>query len=400
MKKRITMLYRAMILVTAQIVSYLFHKVLEKKNIWIFSEKKLEARDNGYHFYKFIRERHPEINAYYVIDKHGADVDKVKRLGPVIWYNSFKHCVYFYIAKERVCSQAHGVRPFEEFSSLQRIKLYRRKDQRQINLKHGISKDYSSAFDFRKMGYDLYVSGVKSEYDYIKTNFNYPEKNIVLSGFCRFDALHNLPEPKKQILIMPTFRSWLRTSDSSKPEASQEEMQKFVNSEYYHFYSSLLSSEELIDVAKESGYSIVFYLHYTFQPYTKAFNSLASDIVSIAGREGSDVQTLLKESALLITDYSSVFFDFAYMHKPVIYVQFDKNEYREKHYKEGMFVYERDGFGPVCYDIQSTVVEVNNELKDNCVLNTLYRKRVLDFFIPYDNHNCERVYNSILKLEE
>ena len=394
------MLFRASYLVAAQLVAFMLHKFLERKDLWIFSEKKLEARDNGYHFFKFIREQHPEINAYYVIDKYGADVEKVKSLGPIVWYNSFRHCVYYYIAKERVCSQAHGVRPFEEFSSLQRIKLYRRKDQRQINLKHGISKDYSSAFDFRKMGYDLYVSGVKSEYDYIKTNFNYPDKNIVLSGFCRFDALHNLPKPKKQILIMPTFRSWLRTSDSSKPEASQEEMQKFVNSEYYHFYSNLLSNEELIDAARGCGYSIVFYLHYTFQPYTKAFSSLASDVVTIAGREGSDVQTLLKESALLITDYSSVFFDFAYMYKPVIYTQFDKAEYREKHYKEGMFVYERDGYGPVCCDIESTVKEVINELKDNCELNFLYGKRVLDFFIPYDNHNCERVYNAILKLEE
>ena len=400
MKKRIIMLFRASYLVAAQLVAFMLHKFLERKDLWIFSEKKLEARDNGYHFFKFIREQHPEINAYYVIDKYGADVEKVKSLGPIVWYNSFRHCVYYYIAKERVCSQAHGVRPFEEFSSLQRIKLYRRKDQRQINLKHGISKDYSSAFDFRKMGYDLYVSGVKSEYDYIKTNFNYPDKNIVLSGFCRFDALHNLPKPKKQILIMPTFRSWLRTSDSSKPEASQEEMQKFVNSEYYHFYSNLLSNEELIDAARGCGYSIVFYLHYTFQPYTKAFSSLASDVVTIAGREGSDVQTLLKESALLITDYSSVFFDFAYMYKPVIYTQFDKAEYREKHYKEGMFVYERDGYGPVCCDIESTVKEVINELKDNCELNFLYGKRVLDFFIPYDNHNCERVYNAILKLEE
>lgn len=400
MKRVLLELYRVLFLVSAQICGYLFRSHFEKKNIWIFSEKKLEARDNGYHFFKYIIEHHPEINAYYVIDKHGADVEKVKRLGPVVWYNSFKHCVYYYIAKERVCSQAHGVRPFEDYSSLQRIKIYKRKDQRQINLKHGISKDFSSAFDFRKMGYDLYISGVKSEYDYIKTNFNYPDKNIVLSGFCRFDALHNLPKPKKQILIMPTFRSWLRTSDSSKPEASAEEMQKFIDSDYYKFYSSLLSNTDLLSKAVEQGYSIVFYLHYTFQPYTKAFKHLASEVVTIAGRDGNDVQTLLKESSLLVTDYSSVFFDFAYMHKPVTYAQFDKAEYREKHYKEGMFVYERDGFGPVCSDLKSTVIEVEKELENNCLLDELYMKRVSNFFIPYDNHNCERVYKAILKLEE
>lgn len=399
MKITLSLSYRALVLVAAQIVAYLKHWSLEKKNIWIFSEKKLEARDNGYHFFKFIREKHPEINAYYVIDKNGADVEKVKNVGPVILYDSFRHCVYYYVAKERVCSQIHGVRPFEEYPALNRIRIYKRKDQRQINLKHGISKDYSPVFDFRKIGYDLYIAGVKPEYDYIKSLFNYPDKNIVLSGFCRFDALHNLPASKKQVLIMPTFRSWLRTSDSSKQEASDEEMQKFLKSDYFKFYSGLLTENNLIQTAKELGFTIIFYLHYTFQPYTKAFQPFASDIVTVAGREGFDVQALLKESALLVTDYSSVFFDFAYMHKPVVYAHFDKAEYREKHYKEGMFVYERDGFGPVCSDLQTVVVETKAIMQNNCELTETYKKRVEGFFVPNDNHNCERVYDAILNLE-
>lgn len=399
MKRIVNLSYRAIVLITAQIVAFLLQKSLEKRNIWIFSEKKLEARDNGYHFFKFIRTNHPEIDAYYVIDKRGTDVEKVKKLGPVIRYDSFRHCVYFFAAKERICSQIHGVRPFEEYSALKSIRIYKRKDQRQINLKHGISKDYSPVFDFRKMGYDLYIAGVKPEYDYIKSLFNYPDKNIVLSGFCRFDALHNLPAPQKQVLIMPTFRSWLRTSDSSKQEASNEEMSMFLKSDYFKFYSDLLIDSNLIRTVKELGYSIVFYLHYTFQPYTKAFQPFVSEVVTIAGREGFDVQTLLKESALLVTDYSSVFFDFAYMHKPVVYAHFDKAEYREKHYKEGMFVYERDGFGPVCGDLPSVIEETKTLLRNNCELAEVYKKRVDEFFIPNDNHNCERVYDAILNLE-
>ena len=53
---------------------------------------------------------------------------------------------------------------------------------------------------------------------------------------------------------------------------------------------------------------------------------------------------------------SSVAFDFAYLGKPVIYAQFDKEEFYEKHdYKAGYFNYERDGFGEVVYDLESTV---------------------------------------------
>ena len=397
--RKLLILYRALYLSFAQLIALCLHKSYEKKEIWIVSEKKLEARDNGYHFFKYLRTQHPEINSFYVIDKRGSDVGKVQQIGPIIHYNSFRHCIYYYVAKERICSQIHGVQPFEEFSVLKRIHIYKRKDQRQINLKHGISKDYSTAFDFRKMGYDLYISGVKSEYDYIKEHFNYPDKNIVLSGFCRFDALHNIAAPRKQILVMPTFRSWLRTSDSSKQEASIEEMQLFKQSDYFSFYSSLLTAPELINALKVSGYIMVFYLHYTFQPYTKAFSNYSSNVVKIADREGDDVQALLKESALLITDYSSVFFDFAYMHKPVVYAQFDKAEYREKHYKEGMFIYERDGFGPVCSDISSVISETKDLLIRNCHLNDQFLQRITRFFIPYDNHNCQRVFDAIINLE-
>ena len=73
------------------------------------------------------------------------------------------------------------------------------------------------------------------------------------------------------------------------------------------------------------------------------------DII-IADKDTFDVQDLLIRSQILITDYSSVFFDFAYMKKPEIFFQFDNERYRNSHYKEGYFSYELDGFGKVTYN--------------------------------------------------
>lgn len=53
-----------------------------------------------------------------------------------------------------------------------------------------------------------------------------------------------------------------------------------------------------------------------------------------------DVQQLLKESLLLITDYSSVFFDMMYMNKPVIFYQFDENQYRKVIIKKDILIIE------------------------------------------------------------
>ena len=49
---------------------------------------------------------------------------------------------------------------------------------------------------------------------------------------------------------------------------------------------------------------------------------------------------LFNTSALMITDYSSVFFDFVYQKKPCIFYQFDKKDFFEKHNNEGEFKFD------------------------------------------------------------
>lgn len=372
-----------------------------KKSIWLVGDKKTEARDNGYHFFKYLRSEHPEINSCFAIRKGSADEVKVKEIGPVLTYDSFKHCVYYAAAKVRACSQNHGVRPYEDVPGIKRLRLFMRKDQRHINLKHGISKDFlPGSFNFRKVGFDLYIAGAKPEYEAIKEQFNYPDKNIALTGFCRFDALHGLPKPDKTILIMPTFRTWLKTSDSSKKEASEEEMERFKKSRYYEAFRDLLQDENLQRKASEHGYRILFYLHYTFQPYVKAFEPFENDVVTICKRTEYDVQQLLVSSSMLITDYSSVFFDYGYMMKPMLFYQFDLEEYRDKHYKEGYFSYERDAFGPLVKTNGEVVDYMIHCMNQDMKMDDEYKARAERFFIPHDNHNCERVYQAILKLDE
>ena len=58
-------------------------------------------------------------------------------------------------------------------------------------------------------------------------------------------------------------------------------------------------------------------------------------------------QDLLNNSSVLLTDYSSVFFDFAYLKKPVIYYHPENDSY---HYEGSYFDYETMGFGDVAID--------------------------------------------------
>ena len=127
------------------------------------------------------------------------------------------------------------------------------------------------------------------------------------------------------------------------------------------------------------------------------FDKCRSDNVIIASKSEYDVQTLLKESLLLITDYSSVFFDFAYMHKPLIYYQFDRQAFRRNHYREGYFSYD-DGFGPVAFDDESLIGYVEECCRNKFKMMSTYEEKADSFFLLRDSENCKRVFDSVMAL--
>ena len=51
------------------------------RHVWLVTERGFDARDNAYWFFRYLRERHPEINACYVIDPDSPDCPKVAQLG-------------------------------------------------------------------------------------------------------------------------------------------------------------------------------------------------------------------------------------------------------------------------------------------------------------------------------
>ena len=195
---------------------------------------------------------------------------------------------------------------------------------------------------------------------------------------------------------MPTHRMWLHTIDTAEA-ATEKEKKDFETTEYYQAYSALLSDHDFVDYAREKGYQIVFYPHYALQSYIGCFEKFACDAVTIADRDHYDVQQLLMESALLITDFSSVFFDFAYMGKPEIFFQFDEAKFRENHFKKGYFDYRRDSFGPVYEKKEDVIEEVKRLLDHDCDMPEIYKKRADEFFPRRDANNCERTFDEVYR---
>lgn len=353
------------------------------KNIWLITERPDDARDNGYYLFKYIRENYPNEKVYYAINTKSVDFDKIKIWGNYIEFSSFKHYIYYWAAKYNISSQIGTGEPSDKVClNLEKLGVIKNK---KVFLQHGVIKDILNFALYDNCKVDLFICGAKPEYEFVKKEFGYNKNAIKYLGLCRFDNLHELNINKKQILIMPTWRTWLNDIKS---------FQEINKEEYFSKYNSLLNNIELINFIEKEGITIIFYPHDNMQKYINFFNVKSRNIV-IANKKEYDVQQLLKESAILITDYSSVFFDFGYMEKPVIYYQFDLDKYRNNHYKEGYFKYERDGFGKVIKTeeilVKELIINYNNELK----LEDTYKQRINNFFELRDSNNCERTYREI-----
>lgn len=377
-------------------IAFIISKMINTKykNSWIICERKDEARDNGYHLYKFIINNCPVQNVFYIINKNSYDIDKIRKISKnIIYFGTIKHWIALYSADALISTHINGYIPnelvYKYTSKLLKIK------GKKVFLQHGIIKDNLPQLYYEKTKLNLFICGAYPEYQYIKKKFNYPQKVVKYTGLCRFDNL-KISEIKRQILVMPTFRIDFFVHPDEI--ISNSKMEYFKNSEYYKQYNSLLNDKELNEILKQQNVTIIFYPHYEMQRYISCFNNSKLSNILIAKSNEKDIQELLKESSLLITDFSSVFFDFAYMKKPMIYFQFDYNEYRNKHYLEGYFSYKDNGFGPVIVNYEKLKSTIIHYVINDFIMEKKYKNRVNSFFKFQDCNNCKRNYDEIRRI--
>lgn len=108
------------------------------------------------------------------------------------------------------------------------------------------------------------------------------------------------------------------------------------------------------------------------------------------------VQDLLNECLVLITDYSTVSFDVAYLEKPVIFYQFDYTEFYSKHYNEGPINHKQQLFGPVVENEREVIVNLDNFLIHGNGEEYINKAKL--FIEPNLKQHCHRVYSEIDKL--
>lgn len=356
-----------------------FVKLINKnKDVWIVGERPYKAQDTGYQFFKYMRETHPEKEVYYVINEDSPEKRNVDPFGNVLRFGSKEHILLTLIAK-KVISSHHP-----DYLYPVRTKSFQRKvNAKKVFLQHGVMGTKNLTAHYGKVTSDfetnLFIVSSEYEKEIVVNDLDYDPQEVMVTGLSRFDALfRNDVKIKKQILIIPTWRDWLATAD------------RFYGSEYYERYNDLINNEKFLEMAKKNDIDIVFCLHPNMQQYSGAFTNPAIKIV----KQGEiDVQQLIKESALMITDYSSVAFDFSFLEKPIIYYQFDRQRFLGKW--PSHLVLDQDLPGDIVLEEDSLVDCVEKYINNNLQMEQRYKERSRRFLKYKDVKSNERIYAAI-----
>ena len=365
-------------------------RAFKRKPVWLFRDRIDSADDNGIVMFEYVTRNHPEIKTCFTISHKSPDYQKAEKIGNTVEIFSRKH-KWLFLQSDFVISSAGEDDVFNPFAKHSEPYKDLIQNSRFVFLQHGVTKDDLSGW-LNRFGKNIYgfITVSQREFESIlEGRYMYDQKNVWLTGFPRYDRLTDAAE--KIITIAPTWRQYL--VGTIKKDGSKSYSSSLIKSSYFKAYQSLLNNEKLLKSAEDAGYRIQFVMH----PSMRASKDLFSIDERIIIEEGRKTYNqIFKESSLLITDYSSVAFDFAYMKKPVLYYQFDREEFFANHtVSEGYFSYEDDGFGEVVYDETRLVELICRYIEGGCTMKKEYLSKVEDFFRFYDRNNCKRVFEKI-----
>lgn len=350
--------------------------------IWLIGERTDTAQDNGIQLFKWLQDN-TDVEVYYVIDELSEDFKRIKHLQNIIIFGSQKH--YEVAAKANVLISTHDLENILPYKTARGFWGY--ENTVKIFLQHGVLGRKN--VEYHKQYYDLPfhlfdVTSNSEKYKIVVNQLGYQPKDVAVTGLPRFDNLPLNPDKKvKKILIMPTWRDWLNSDYA------------FNNSEYMQQYLNLINDKELETLLDKYNVEVNFYPHYRAQEFFKYHLDNVPGRIQYIELGEKTVQELLIEHDLLITDYSSISFDFSYMNKPVIFFHFDV----ERFFRKGILrPIEETFIGKIAYNRTELINNIEEIIKTNDIIQNVDGPSLFEHI---DHKNSERVYKAILsKIDE
>lgn len=346
------------------------------QDLWLIGEARGSCQpDNGYYFFRYCRLKHPEAPVFLVLHSSCTFYHELSGDSHVIAYGSRTHMYAF--VRATICFYTHTV------SDLIYRELFPivNKGKKLVFLHHGTLgfKKFNVRYERSRNAMDLFTTGCDFERDILVNEVGVDEDRVAVTGYARYDAMNCAERSHiRQIAYMPTHRDWLRGSDDM-----------LVTSTFLKRVTAVLNAPSLQVLLARTGFTLKLKLHPAYSRFIAPL-VVSCDQMSMVGPGDEPPLELLRDSCVLVTDYSSVALDFLQLGKPVLFYRFDIDRYRAG---RGSYIDLDDpAYGHIFYDLDALIAGLARVIEDGCKLDAAMERTRQRLARHADGHCCERIY--------
>lgn len=369
------------------------------RDAWLFIDRTDAADDNAEYLYWYVRDQHPEINAWFVLAKDSKDWRRLRRAGArLLEFGSMSHKFALLHAEAVLSAHAdvESIRPIPD-----RYYWEKTRPWEFVYLEHGVLQhDLSTWFNTKR--FDLMTTASVDEHESLladDTPYQLTSASVELTGFPRHDLIveraasaATLSE-RRLLLFAPTWRSSMLTERRSLG-GERRLLEDVQNSEFGRQWLTLLNDPRLERLAESHHAQVAFLPHPNLRRFMRReWFAPHVEIIDVV----QDLTGLLLDSRVVVTDYSSITFEAAVAGAHVNYFQTDSAAFFAEHtYMPGYWSYERHGFGPVSTTRDDLVDRIGDQLGKNEV-DERYARRVVRTLPYLDGRSRERIVRAVYR---
>jgi len=350
---------KGMIKLIGRCLIFLFsHFVPKNKKLWVFGAWfGMRYSDNPKIFFEYINKNEKSITTVWIA-KDKNIVKHIRHLGfnayyhksiLGLWYQTRAQFAFVCQAlqddlyspgissKTKVINLWHGF-PIKKI-------MYDILDER-VCIKNNIGKLADFLSPYNKDRNDYLIATNELTQRYFSKAFKIPKENILITGFPRNDVFYekmNSSDNCYKCIYMPTLRGW-----------KGDECDLFLQ---YGF-----DFDKIDKKLREHNIQLYLRMHPVNSP-PEAIVELIKKTNNIFIDSSEDIYSSINNFDCLVTDYSSIYFDYLLSNKPVVFAPFDLDIYL-KNEKSLYFEYSDIALEPLAtnwLDVISRLIELKNE---------------------------------------
>lgn len=349
--------------------------VFERKNIILVDNtfNDLAELIDNYALFEYLQTL-PEYKdiSYYIINKNNVQYEQIAAKYPhniiPVDHSKFSWKLLF-----KLITAKYWLDSYQVIYTFDRGGYMRKGKITTVYMQHGINY-FKPGFwghpSISPLYFNKIVFSNKKEQQIFKNYYGYNDKNVIMAGLSRWDLMKDKSE-EKIIFAYFTFRSYLIRVPGVE----------LTQTRYYKNIMAFLSSPQLKELCEKHNIKLYAGIHHQMIRN----DDIREKLYHIDFIEDKDIGEIKQKASILITDFSSMCFDFMLKDKPVIFFRVDAGDpmcqlHPDSAENDANVEAKNKELYNIYYTVNSTVKAIKKYAENNFELEEKYKKINSKFF--------------------